>query len=322
MKGSTRIPSAGCFCLDANDKGKKLWEFKIDSHAESTPSISNGKVVFGAGNDGIYCLDAKTGKEAWHYTAANGIHIDANPVIWDGKVYAGSGLSKTHQVNQIFCLDLATGKEVWPAERVEMSCYGAATVYDGQVFYGLGNSTFSEHRDPAAGYVLCRDAKTGKAIWDCQLPDTVIARPAADKTYVYVGCYDGYCYAIHRRTTRAGKAGTIAWKTSIGGGPIVAGIATAGLPDARISDVIYVAGKQGVLAALDPYSGGLLWNISIQAKTDMPNVDLDATPVVVTEDDFPHVSRRIYIGVGIARGETALPSAQLYCFEEETSLAP
>ena len=190
-----------------------------------------------------------------------------------------------------------------------MSCYGAATVYDGQVFYGLGNSTFSEHRDPAAGYVLCRDAKTGKAIWDCQLPDTVIARPAEQDLCLF-GCYDGYC-SHPSPDNPAGKAGTIAWKTSIGRGPIVAGIATAGLPDARISDVIYVAGKQGVLAALDPYSGGLLWNISIQAKTDMPNVDLDATPVVVTEDDFPHVSRRIYIGVGIARGETALPSATL-----------
>jgi outer membrane protein assembly factor BamB/protein-S-isoprenylcysteine O-methyltransferase Ste14 len=305
------------FCLDAKNKGKLLWEFKTGSHAESTPCVSEGKVVFGAGNDGIYCLNAETGKEIWHYTAGNGVHIDGTPVIWDGKVYCGSGLSRTHQVNQIFCLNLADKKEVWPAERVEMSCYGAACVYDGQVFYGLGNSTFSEQRDPVSGYVFCRDAKTGAPAWECQLPNTVIAQPAADKTYVYVGCYDGNCYAIHRRTTSAGKAGTIAWKTPIGAGPIVAGVVAEGIPEARISDVIYVAGREGVLTALDPHSGALLWNNSIPALADMPNVELDAAPVVVTDETYPPFVRRIYVGAALARGDT-LPIARLYCFEEIT----
>ena len=156
--------SCRMLCLDAATS-KKLWEFKTNSHTESTPAVADGLIVFGAGNDGIYVLDANSGVERWHYTGERGLHMDATPVFADGLIYAASGFSRTHQVNRIFCLDPRTKTEVW-GERVELSAYGSPLVYDGKVFFASGNSTYSDHREPMQGYVHCRDAKTGVALWD------------------------------------------------------------------------------------------------------------------------------------------------------------
>src|SRR5207249_4939256 len=66
------------FCVSA-DKGELIWEFTTTSHTESSPCVASGKVFFGAGDDGLYCLDAVTGKERWHYQKE--LHIDANPIV-------------------------------------------------------------------------------------------------------------------------------------------------------------------------------------------------------------------------------------------------
>src|SRR5262249_54238486 len=43
------------YCIDAAT-GKKLWDFKTKSHTESRPLVADGKVFFGAGEDGLHCL--------------------------------------------------------------------------------------------------------------------------------------------------------------------------------------------------------------------------------------------------------------------------
>jgi outer membrane protein assembly factor BamB len=60
-------------CLDIrpDQKGKVLWTFTTRNHVECTPAIYNDRVYFGAGDDGIYCLDLKPGdnkqaKLIWH----------------------------------------------------------------------------------------------------------------------------------------------------------------------------------------------------------------------------------------------------------------
>ena len=50
------------YCIDAA-KGEKLWEFATKGHTESSPRVIDGRVYFGAGDDGLYCVDAITGEE-------------------------------------------------------------------------------------------------------------------------------------------------------------------------------------------------------------------------------------------------------------------
>ena len=144
------------FCLDAAT-GDLLWEYQTESHTESTPVVAEGKVVFGAGYHGIHCLDAVKGpvdnQPLWRFPkdaqgrATELLHVDANPVIADGCVYAGSGYKPEYvkdegKINTVFCLDLNTGEPKWQ-QRVEDSVYGSALVKDGRVYFGTGNSTYS-----------------------------------------------------------------------------------------------------------------------------------------------------------------------------------
>jgi outer membrane protein assembly factor BamB len=301
------------FCIDAQT-GRKLWDFATNSHTESTPCVGEGKVVFGAGNDGIYCLDAKTGAKIWHFTGTQGLHVDANPVIADGRVYAGSGLSRTHQVNRIFCLDLQTGNEVW-GERVDYSAYGAPAVYEGVVYFGIGDGNFSQDVDPKAGMVLARKADTGEVVWERALPNSVLGKPAIDARHVYIGTRDGNCYALHRKT------GAIAWQQSLGS-PVLASPVLDGCPICRVSEGLYVAGEAGSVAVLAPQNGHLFWKVDVGRLADKGSVIISATPVVVRADQGTTAQRTILIGTGVGANVIGTKTAQLYCFQDETRHAP
>jgi outer membrane protein assembly factor BamB/uncharacterized membrane protein len=293
------------FCVDAAT-GKKVWEFATTSHTESSPAVANGKVVFGAGDDGMYCLDAVSGAKIWQYPADGGLHIDSNPLIHEGRVYAGSGTSKRSKNTRIFCLDLATGAEVW-GEKVEYSAWGSPIAAGKHVYFATGNGTFSEDRAPVAGLVVCRDAATGKPIWERALPNSVVSRPAVDRYQLYVGCRDGNCYTLDRHT------GEIVWSKSLQS-PALASPAIDVDPQMRTGDVLYAIGSGGQFEALSPRDGTLFWSISFRDVLQIAHVNALATPVIVRHVQDDKVTRRLYVGLGFGPSAAATPTARLYCF--------
>ena len=118
------------FCLDAAS-GHELWSFVTKSHTESSPRLANGCVYFGAGDDGVYCLEQETGVVRWHFA---GPHVDTTPTVVGNRVYAGSGYGTT----EMFCLDVASGKPIWRTAS-DLPVFGSAAVMEGQVFFGIGN---------------------------------------------------------------------------------------------------------------------------------------------------------------------------------------
>jgi outer membrane protein assembly factor BamB len=297
------------FCVNAAT-GEKVWEYATQSHTESSPAAAEGKVVFGAGDDGVLCLDANNGQKLWQRTMEGGLHVDSNPMIHEGRVYAGSGTSQKSKTNRIFCLDLKTGDEVW-GEKIEFSSWGSPAAADKHVYFVAGNGTFSEDRAPVAGQVLCRDAGTGKPVWERTLPNSLVGRPVVDRYQLYVGCRDGNCYALDRQN------GEVVWAKTLQS-PVLASIALDADAKIRSGPVLYGIGTDGRLEALSPEDGTLYGAVSFRDLLGKSYVHAVSTPVATRETKDDKVKRRLYVGLGFGESASATPTARLYCFANFT----
>ena len=302
-------PNCRLYCLDAAT-GQKIWVFETTSHTESTPAVADGRVVFGAGDDGLYCLDAATRQKVWQYPAEGGLHIDSNPLIHQGRVYAGSGTSQRSKGTRIFCLDLKTGVEVW-SERVEYSAWGSPAAAGDRVYFPTGNGTFSKDVRPVAGLLLCRDAATGKPVWERALPNSLVGRPAVDRYQVYVGCRDGNVYALDRH------AGEVVWSRTHNA-PVLASPAVDADPRNQTGAVLYAIGSTGLLQAVSPAAGSPFWAVNFPDLIETAHVRSMSSPVVVRQPGDGKTVRHVYVGLGFGPTAAAAPTARLYCFRDRS----
>ncbi len=286
------------FCANVSD-GNSAWKepFKTSSHTEGAPAVANGKVHFPAGDDGLFCADAATGAKLWQFPGGKdkGIHIDAAPAVANGTVYVGSGLYTYVAV----ALDANTMAEKWRTD-LKLRSFGAPLVSGSKVFYGVGTGnmvadTFKykeEDRDEekdSAGAVVCLDAATGKEEWRYPLPKSVHTGVSGDAFSVYVGCRDGFVYAIDR------KSGKLRWKTGIGGAvlscPTVA--ASGGWAVA-----VYAVSQEGLVVCLHPQTGAAIWQKPLPGfRWDgLPTGGVMCSPVVVATPTATGSTRTVYVG--------------------------
>lgn len=285
------------YCLDAAT-GKKLWEFATRSHTESTPSIVNGKVYFGAGDDGLYCLDAATGKEKWHLT---GLHVDANPLVIDNRLYGGSGAGDAYKETALFCVDADTGAEHWRLP-VDLPIWGMPAVQGEYLYAGLGNGNFLESADKPAGAVLCVERATGKRVWRYDVADGVHVRVCVDEQHVWFASRDHHCYCVDRRE------GKLCWKRDLGS-PI---LASPYLVSAADGTGLYVAASDGLVCRLDPETGQVTWTFDVAKDADQ-RATLFSSPEVQVRTGGRNESRLIFFGCGLSDFTRGL----LYCLEEK-----
>src|SRR5262245_5846366 len=289
------------YCLDAAT-GVKLWSFATRSHTESSPCVVDGKVYFGAGDDGVFCLNADDGKMAWHYEK---LHVDSNPAVVDGKVYAGSGVGDVYRETCMFALDAGTGKELWRLPP-HLPVWGSPTVAGQHVCFGLGNGDFTRSADKPAGAVMCLEAATGKRIWRVDVPDGVLDRPAIDRHRVYFGSRDGCLYCVSR------KDGTSLWKKDLGS-PVVASVALARQPGTGAASV-YALGSGGKLYCFDPETGREDYTFDVLKDTQGKPPELYSSMVVVMSADGQGTRRQILFGAGVNNFVTK--AAVVYCYED------
>ena len=296
------------FCLSA-DTLEKIWEFPTRSHTESSPCVVDGKVYFGAGDDGLYCVRADDGKPVWDDNVRlKGLHVDANPVLVGGRIYCGSGVGDIYKETCAFCVDAATGKEIW-RRPTDLPVWGESAVADGRVYVPLGNGNFMESDDKPAGAVLCLDADTGEQVWRRDAADGVQVRVSVDRGCVYFASRDRNCYCLDRTD------GRVLWKKDLGG-PVVASPALVRCPECGSSEALYVVAsdvdKEGVAYCLDPATGAELWRLDLGKGRKNPA--LFSAPTVVVRRDGDGEHRSIYFGSGF----NFFRRGVLFCVEDAT----
>ena len=224
------------YCLDAAS-GKTLWTAPTHGHAEGTPTLHEGRLIFSAGGDGFYCVEEKTGKQLWHSLCG---HCDSSAAVGDGRVFLGTAYGD----NAAVCLDLDTGKPLWKVPQ-NLPVWGHPALARERVFFGLGNGTFGEGAAKPAGAVVCLEAGNGRPIWKQKLPDSVNTSLCLSGDEVLCGCRDGYVYCL------SNKDGSQRWKAFCGN-PLLSSLVIQG-------DTVLAAGGDGRLHALERSNGRERW---------------------------------------------------------------
>lgn len=281
------------FCLDTKS-GNKLWEFVTSGHTESSPSIVDGNVYFGAGDDGIYCVDALTGEEHWHLT---GPHVDCKPAVVDGHVYAGSGYGKF----EVFCLDVRTGHAIW-RKPVKWPFFGSPIADKERVYFGIGNGNFMASAAKPAGALLCLNPQNGEEIWRFQTPDAIHAKPVLTEGKVIFSCRDHNCYGLDAHS------GELIWQRDLGSPVLAEPVLVRQKPNDQ-QDRLYLLASGGVLFCLNPADGSQQWNHDFHDGWSMPGSFI-STPAVIVDHTEHGFACKIYVGASV------LGSPVLHCFEE------
>jgi outer membrane protein assembly factor BamB len=290
------------YCLDATT-GKKLWDFATASHTESTPCVSGGKVYFGAGDDGLYCLDAATGKEKWHLT---GLHVDANPLVIDNRLYGGSGVGDSYRETVLFCLNADTGDLHWRMP-VDLPVWSMPAVQGEYLYAGIGNGNFLasadqlEKPEKPAGTVLCLERATGKRVWSYEVRDGVHVRMSVDEDFVWFASRDRHCYCLDRHDGRR------RWKTDLGS-PVVASPVLVGHGESKS---LYVAGSDGLVRKLDARTGQMDWTFDVSQDAGQ-SATVFSSPWVQVGEGRKGESRWMWFGCGLNEFTHGI----LYCLEE------
>jgi alcohol dehydrogenase (cytochrome c) len=133
---------------------------------EADPVVVNGIMYIPTGNDDIFALDAKTGKQIWSWSSDIPQTNDLICCGWDNRgVAVGDGRVYSGLLDGSFvALDQQTGKLLWRTQLEDYhdgySLTGAYRYYDGLVFMGISGA-----ENGIRGRVTALDAKDGHEVW-------------------------------------------------------------------------------------------------------------------------------------------------------------
>lgn len=162
------------------------WGHESGDHYLSSPAYVDGTIVVGAGDGGVYALDAATGKQKWRAQTEG--RVRASPAVANGRVYAGSFDGR------VYCFDLSSGALRWRYDTegvgLHSGSYGfdrrsiqsSPSVADGVVYVGA--------RD---GFLYAIGAEDGKLRWRVDHKISwVITSPAVSDHVVFAGSSDAH----------------------------------------------------------------------------------------------------------------------------------
>jgi outer membrane protein assembly factor BamB len=215
------------------------WGHESGDHFLSSPAYVDGTIVVGAGDGGVYAIDAMTGHQKWR--AATRGRVRSSPAIAGGRVYVGSFDGR------VYCLDLATGARRWTYETE------GTTLHSGDYGFDRRSIQSSPAVDDGVVYVGARDgflyaigADDGKLRWryDHKI-SWIITSPAVSEHVVFAGSSDAH---FAQALDSSGKE---LWRTPTGV-PVWSSPAVAGA-------LVYFGDGAGRVHAVDRMSGEEKW---------------------------------------------------------------
>lgn len=230
--------------VDLKD-GQVLWEKRYESRVPDENGVvaTNGR-IYGATATGAFALSERTGKQLWTARLTRNSHetISMPPGVDHGLVYVSTSPKggEGGGAGILWALDAATGRKAWHFDTVPTGLWGdpklnygggllEAPAFDGSggVYFGVGNP------GPISG--------TAQKPWGSSRPGRNLYTSSIVKLDAKTGKLDWYYQLTPHSVCN--------W--DLQGPPI--------LVKAGKRDLVVIAGRAGIVIALDRNSGKLIW---------------------------------------------------------------
>jgi orotate phosphoribosyltransferase len=185
-------------CAVDMDTGRSAWVFKaVGAHSKgiwSTAACHDGKLIFGAYNGNVYCVDAGSGAEIWRSPLCE--WIGSSPLVVPKHGLAIIGLEYERPVAQgsMAALSLATGEKMWE-HPLRVYQHGSAA------YWTKGDLAICGTNDHT---VLALRAGDGELAWEFPTRRSVKGAPCIDdeRGLVVAASFDGNIYVLEAQTGR------------------------------------------------------------------------------------------------------------------------
>ncbi len=250
------------------ESGDVLWEkeYEEPDQGPNGVTVAEGR-VYGATSKAAFALDQENGEELWSVPLTNNEHegIDMAPGVDEGIVYVSTVPGNATEfyegqgVGVLWALDAKTGKKLWhfntvPPDLWEKKNFNInsggglwyAPAFDGKgsMYFGVGNPA------PFPG--------TGKYPWGSSRPGPNLYTDSIVKMNAKTGKMDWHFQLTPHDI----------YDWDLQGPPI--------LNKSGGRELLLAAGKSGIVIALDPQSGKLVWKRSVGTHNGHDNDGLYA----------------------------------------------
>lgn len=254
--------------------GSELWRARVPGPVRGAPTEADGRVFVITVDNQTVALDAKTGNRIWTHT---GITEESALLGGGSAAVARGSVVVPYSSGEVFVLRAENGRPLWNDNLSQIRTVTAVSrladirgnpVVDDGLVIAISHS----------GRLVATDLNSGRRVWEQRVGGVHMPWVAGD--YVFVVADTGEVLALTKRT------GRIRWIQQL---PVFEDpedredpIAYAG--PVLVGDRLIVAGSNGEIYAISPYSGAVLGKIDIGEKVFIAPVVAGGTLYVLTDE--------------------------------------
>lgn len=278
------------WAIDATT-GETQWKQPVGGLWKHSLAIANGQLFCATTSGEAVALDTETGAYNWQVSIDGNVDSQNNVAVNDGTVYI------TDDSGRFYMLSTDDGTEI---ERIEFDgrCLSGPAITDGKAFVATfgptdpdaypegaedwvftgGDAAKEIQSDLVAmdgsGTIQKTDTQTGDIEWSVDLPDFVTVTPTVADGTIYVGCWDGYLYAIDAAD------GSQEWRYELG---------TPVTGDASVADeTVYIGDWDATLHAIST-AGDEEWIL----PSDVDDARITTKPTIADGVVYVNINRGI-----------------------------
>ncbi|HEX6316205.1 MAG TPA: PQQ-binding-like beta-propeller repeat protein [Gemmatimonadaceae bacterium] len=169
--------------------GALRWSFATGDVVHASPAVANGVVIIGSWDRNLYALDAQTGREKWRYTTGNDTVIYNQIGIASSAAIANGAVYVGGRDGKFHAVDFNTGAVRWVHNNNGGWTIASPAVRNGVVYFPTSDGTRFK----------ALDGQSGEVKINLQNKAVSFSSPAIVGEVALYGTSDGYLNAVDLR---------------------------------------------------------------------------------------------------------------------------